>query len=686
MSQTRDTKANFSTGLISQSLSQRKKVAGVSDALLKAENFNIRPTGAAYFRDGLEFCGEIAGDGALISFDYNNDDGVMLVFTDLKIEFIVDGFFVESTPGTRYELTSPYLYADVKKIKFVRFYNDMYLFHENHNPKKLERLANDSWAMSDVEFNPDDIGLISGLTITKHSGTVSTAYAWEYAVSAVDKDGRVGFPVEATSTGLDIDLARTPAKIEFDPPATVTDIAKYYVYRKDGGVFALMGTVMEDGSPDYTLVDANIPEDTTIQPPIRFEEFDGAGNKPRCASFYGQRLVFAGTTNYPSRIWFSGTANFTDLVNTNAQLESESFRKDILSEQSSVITNLINFGSLFIGSRDALWSGNGYSEETINFVPSDFDGSSEITPIKTKFSLVYVDKNNYGLHDFVYSQESNFNSQDLSLKVEDYFEDKEIVDLGFARSPDPTVYVVMDDGTIMVLLYIKNQELSAWTTMTTDGNFKNVASLGKNKGAHTYFLIERDGTFCVERMIRETITGAKAEDSKNMDSFVFKESETAFTTVDGLDHLNCKEVWVVYDGNSRKETVVSGSITLPVAANKCCVGLPYEGLIETVQVDYLNAASSDIKSTQEISKRISSVWVRYKNAKAFEVSTNGRDFRRQKLTDMQRIGLTTELDTGNVKIQTVGAISKETTISIKQVEPFPTIIQGLTYKVNIGRD
>lgn len=686
MTQVRDTKSNFSTGLISQDLSQRKKVTGVQDALLTADNFNIRPTGAGYFRDGMEFCGEIAGDGHLISFDYNNDDGVMMVFTDAKIEFIVDGSFVEASGGGRYSVVSPYLEAEVKKVKFVRFYNDMYLFHENHTPKKIERFANNNWVITDVNFNPDDIEQAQNLVITKHSGTVSTAYDWEYAISVVDNDGRVGFDVQATSTGLDIDLAKTPAKIEFDPPADVTNVAKYYIFRKDGGVFSLMGTILEDGSANYELIDTNIPEDATIQPPIEFTDFDGAGNKPRCASFYGQRLVYAGTTNYPSRIWFSGTANFTDMVNTNAQLDTEAFRKDILSEQSSVITNLVNFGSLFIGSRDALWSGNGFTEEAITFVPSDFDGASEVTPVKTKFSLVYVDKNNYGLHDFIYSQETNFNSEDLSLKVEDYFEDKEVVDLGFARSPDPTIYAIMDDGTAMVLLYLKNQELSPWTRMITDGEIKNVSSLGKNKSDETYFIVKRDDKYFVERVTRATITGALAEDSKNMDSYVYKEDETAFTTVDGLDHLEGKEVWVLYDGNARKETVASGEVTLPKAANKCCVGLPYEGLIETVEADYLNENVSDLKSTQDISKRISAVHVRYKNAKAFEVSTNKKDFRRQKLTLINEIGLTSPLRTGNVKIQTVGTISKDTTISIKQVEPFPTIIQGLTYKVNIGRD
>jgi hypothetical protein len=76
------------------------------------------------------------------------------------------------------------------------------------------------------------------------------------------------------------------------------------------------------------------------------------------------------------------------------------------------------------------------------------------------------------------------------------------------------------------------------------------------------------------------------EDSHFVDSGIRQESDTAFTTVTGLDHLEGEDVAVLADGiDIGTKTVSSGSITLDTAANVAIVGLPYTYVLSPMRID-----------------------------------------------------------------------------------------------------
>lgn len=65
------------------------------------------------------------------------------------------------------------------------------------------------------------------------------------------------------------------------------------------------------------------------------------------------------------------------------------------------------------------------------------------------------------------------------------------------------------------------------------------------------------------------------------------------TTLSGLGHLEAKAVSVLADGNVVEDiTVTSGSITIPRAANKVHVGLPYTPRIELLDIDTTSSTES----------------------------------------------------------------------------------------------
>lgn len=164
------------------------------------------------------------------------------------------------------------------------------------------------------------------------------------------------------------------------------------------------------------------------------------------------------------------------------------------------------------------------------------------------------------------------------------------------RNPDTRIWNVMEDGTIILLVYEKTEDVVAWCKITTDGEFEDVVVIPNTQSDDVYVIVNRtiDG---VTKRYRERLaydTEANGGDDNYIaDSFVIK-TLTASATVTGLSHLEAKDVVVWADGlpimtgnNPTTFTVDAGQITLPAAVTgTVVVGLAYEGRWQSTKLAY----------------------------------------------------------------------------------------------------
>lgn len=127
-----------------------------------------------------------------------------------------------------------------------------------------------------------------------------------YKITAVGANG-VDESLPSTSTNATNNLYVNGAFNTITWSA-VSGAIRYNVYKVQSGLYGYIG---QTESTSFT--DNNIEPDMGITPPIVETVFNSAGNYPAAVSYFEQRRVFAGTTNYPQQLWMTRSGTESDM-------------------------------------------------------------------------------------------------------------------------------------------------------------------------------------------------------------------------------------------------------------------------------------------------------------------------------------------------------------------------------------
>lgn len=140
---------NFNAGELSPKVYGRFDLAAYFNGLRRMENFIGQTQGGAIFRGGTQFVAETkSGNKAfLMRFQFSDIQSYALEFTDLNIRIYKDRGIVLDT-GVPIDVVTPYLEAELFKLKFAQNAQDLYIVHPNHQPRKLTRTSDIAWTLS----------------------------------------------------------------------------------------------------------------------------------------------------------------------------------------------------------------------------------------------------------------------------------------------------------------------------------------------------------------------------------------------------------------------------------------------------------------------------------------------------------------------------------------------------------
>jgi hypothetical protein len=143
---------SFNSGEVTPLLKGRSDFARYFNSCLTLKNYFILPTGIADFRPGTRFIHATKNSGSsqsrLIGFVFNVDIAYILEFGETYIRFYRDGAIL----GGPYEISSPYLAANLSKIQFTQSADVMYLVDGINRQRKLSRLGDTNWTLTEVVF------------------------------------------------------------------------------------------------------------------------------------------------------------------------------------------------------------------------------------------------------------------------------------------------------------------------------------------------------------------------------------------------------------------------------------------------------------------------------------------------------------------------------------------------------
>jgi len=145
---------NFTAGEISPKMLGRFDFPKYQNGCERLENFFVWPQGMASFRPGTRFIGEVKTSSKatrLIPFEFSTEQTYIIEAGDQYFRFYMDqGQILDN--GSPYEISTPYLEADLFDLRFVQSADVLYIACKKYPPYKLSRTGHTSWALEKIDF------------------------------------------------------------------------------------------------------------------------------------------------------------------------------------------------------------------------------------------------------------------------------------------------------------------------------------------------------------------------------------------------------------------------------------------------------------------------------------------------------------------------------------------------------
>lgn len=384
--------------------------------------------------------------------------------------------------GSIYEIPTTYQEADLPLLKFEQSANDLIITHPNYAPARLTRTGDTSWTLNSIAFLPTQDPPTS-LTASPPSGSHI------FALTAINEN-----EVESI-------LSNT---VSSSDTATLTWVAasgavKYNIYRQVNG---LWGFCFQVGAiTSYTLT--SITPDYNKAPPTFKDYFSGADDKPGCAAFYQQRLLWGRTDNDPQSVFCSSVGQpYTFGINSPVQ-DDNAFKFTINDRRVNEIKSITPMSQgCVIGTSGSVVSLTAVDDGVLTPTTAQFKvqerqwGMNDMKPLVVGNRVVYFDYSNRRVRDLFYDITAyGYQGSELTQWARHLFKDAYAIDWDFQAYPDSIGWIVMSDGTLKGLSYQREAGASdfvAWHRHSTDGLFEAVSTIPSGDGeSEVWFTINR---------------------------------------------------------------------------------------------------------------------------------------------------------------------------------------------------
>lgn len=246
----------------------------------------------------------------------------------------------------------------------------------------------------------------------------------------------------------------------------------------------------------YTAIEPvipNVPVDA-----FAFSSWNDRNGYPKLSCFFQDRLVFAGTRKEPYSLWFSRTGDYNNFSVEKAEgtvTEDSAIKLDLIVRNLYEIRHLVPSNDLIVLTSGNEWIISGDTAITpTKCTPKvqTMRGASNCKPWHIGNRLVYVQRDGGTIRDFGYSYDSdNYNGDELNLFASHLTKRHQMISSAYCQNPYSTLYFVREDGEIICLMLIKEQNVCAWTHWNTKGKYLDCCSITENGKDYLYVIVAR---------------------------------------------------------------------------------------------------------------------------------------------------------------------------------------------------
>ena len=506
-----------------------------------------------------------------------------------------------------------------------------------------------------------------------------------FAEQPADKQDNTKFNIFDTGLSFSEFLTAFPQETTVQIPLTISDQI---------GVNADIDVVCENGVASTIIVNST-GYSYSISTTATLDSSVGSGatftvqttgntlpDYPSTCTQYDQRRVFAGSNPHPLKCWFTNAGQQDLMCYHLPVLDDDRIEIEAVTSDADRIKHAVALESLLLFTstselRVYTQNSDALTPKSVAVRAQSYVGANNVQPIVANNTIIYSASRGGHVRALGYDYtQSGYITQDISLRAPHLFDGKEIVSLTLAKSPVQIIWAVSSDGALLSCTYFPEQQLVAWAQHHTEGGkFEDVCAICEGQEDHVYAVVNRSDIRYIERL--DNLMVGDKYSYRYLDSYLQNTFNSAVLTVNGLGHLEGKEVAVFVDGEQQSnKTVVNGAITLDKRGYNVAVGLPIKCTLITLPLIQQSEAE-----LQGRTKNISEVYFRVSydgNIKANSYPSNNLRPCKKEDIYMQ----SQDLDSYLVKVSVDGEWNEQGQLKMIHDDALPLEVQSLVINMS----
>lgn len=307
---------------------------------------------------------------------------------------------------------------------------------------------------------------------SENNSTVdAVGYAGKVKMHLCNSDGDI-----ITTWNVAPSYGESAQEFTVDNPVMPTETTHYLAFEGDTDVIIRDAFLLYDAD-NRTFVDENIVPGSTagVMQPIGVGD---SGMDVDIVDVWEQRLVMASSLNLPFTIWFSQLGDIGNFYTTRPQTPADAFSVTIPTTYASRILHTITSRWFILFTESGEYSvdssGDGFGFNTITIKKTSAVGAHEsITPVVTESTILFVAADARSVYELSYKLEQDaVVPVNRSILASHLTEGSRIKTIAYAKFPESKLLVLLENGTLLSMTYIPEQNVYAWSSHTFGGRLK----------------------------------------------------------------------------------------------------------------------------------------------------------------------------------------------------------------------
>lgn len=427
----------FTAGEFSPLLNGRVDIDRYRAGLATCLNFMPTLQGGLTRRPGTEFISEVKDSTTevrLVAFEFSTTQAYILEFGDQYIRFYRNYGQIQSA-GSAYEISSPWLEADLFQLNFAQSADVLYIVHPDYPPRKLSRTGHTSWTLTQIDFNDGPYLPINAVSTTM---------------------------TPSAATGTVTVTASSVTGINGDSGFQAGDVGRY-IRMREGTTWGWGEITAVGSTTTATVVVDKTFTNTNAKTFWRLGVWSDTTGYPATVTFHEDRLAFAGVPDYPQRIDLSESGSYEsfapselddEVLDTNAlsftfNATDVNVVRWLISDEKALVAGTIG-GEWIVrpsSQSEALTPANITAKRSTTY------GSANIQAIQVGKAGLFVQRAGRKIRELnYYFDVDGFRATDLTVLAE-HITETGIKQMALVKEPQPILWCVREDGVLAALTY-----------------------------------------------------------------------------------------------------------------------------------------------------------------------------------------------------------------------------------------